>query len=62
MKYMGKTPVNTGDTVELVCLDETWARAKVTQVLATMFLCRIGRGTERFFFYADKGLTWRHPQ
>jgi hypothetical protein len=54
-----KTPVVRGQTVELLILDESWAKATVTQALSTQFLCRIGRGTERFFFYADKGVTWR---
>ena len=58
--WKGKTAgLKRGDTVELLILDESWAKATVTEVMQSQFLCRVGRGTERFFFYADKDVTWR---
>lgn len=49
-----------GMTVELLIADEQWAWATVTQVLSTQFLCRVGRGIERFYFLNDEGVTWRY--
>ncbi len=52
--------VTKGEKVELVMDDETWAEAKVIDPLATQFTCKIkGQKAIRFFFYADKGITWR---
>lgn len=48
-----------GNTVELLIDNEQWALATVTQTLSTQFLCRVGKGIERFYFYSDEGVTWR---
>ena len=56
---MSRVPVTRGMAVELLIGDEV-VSAKVTQVLATQFLCRTKRGqTEAFYFFKDNGVTWR---
>lgn len=60
MRYKGSTPVMSGDKVDLLTIDgEVWAEAKVIDAMASQFTCRIGRQkTVRYFFYADRGVTW----
>lgn len=63
MKYKGKTPVKTGDWVDLLIDEEMWEKAKVVDALATQFTCKIPyQKLVRFYFYEDKGLTWRPHQ
>ena len=63
MMYKGNTPVKAGDMVELIIDDEVWAEAKVIDALAVQFTCRIQRQPlARFYFYEDKGVTWRKVQ
>ena len=56
--YKGKAPVKKGDKVELLILDEVWTVGTVNTVCATQFTCTANKNT-LFFFYADKGVTWR---
>jgi hypothetical protein len=59
MKYKGKTPVKRGDKVELLDNEGTpYLKARVLDALATQFTITT-KGQVRFFFYEDKGLTWR---
>ena len=58
-RYTGRTPVNTGDSVNVLDEDgEVLYVAKVKDTLATQFTA--GRGLSvRFLRYDDKGLTWK---
>jgi len=58
-KYKGKTPVKTGDSVELMVDDAVYATAKVRDVLAVQFTVSVKKRI-RYFFYEDKGITWKH--
>lgn len=59
MRYTGRTPVKAGDTVVLLIGDDEY-EALVDDALATQFTCHIKRKKQtRFYFYEDKGLTWR---
>jgi hypothetical protein len=63
MRYRGKTPVKAGDKVELLALDDDgtsrrYSEAKVVDALATQFTCRFNKRVH-FYFYEDKGVTWR---
>ena len=63
MKYKGKTPVKPRDQVQLLATSDagqqyTYEVARVTDVLATQFTVQ-KKGRTRFFFYEDKGLTWK---
>lgn len=56
------TPVKAGDKVVITIGGDEW-EAKVIDALASQFTCRILYQKQvRFYFYADKGLTWRHPK
>ena len=57
-KYKGRTPVKTGDSVELMVDDAVYATAKVRDVLAVQFTVSVKKRI-RYFFYEDKGITWR---
>ena len=55
-----KAPVKARDKVELLIDGDTWAEARVIDPLSSQFTCRIKRQKQvRFYFYADKGLTWK---
>lgn len=57
-KYTGRTPVNTGDSVNVLDEDgDVLYVAKVRDTLAIQFTAYKGK-RGRFLFYADKGLTW----
>jgi len=58
MRYKGTTPVKAGDYVRLTIDDEVWLEAKVLDALASQFTVRVNGGV-RFFFYEDKGNTWK---
>lgn len=59
MKYKGNTPVKTRDQVELLTCDgAVYETVRVYDALATQFTV-LKKGRTRFFFYEDKGLTWR---
>jgi len=63
MRYRGKTPVKSGETVELLTLDNEgrttlYRKARVRDALASQFTVRFNK-REHFYFYEDKGLTWR---
>lgn len=59
MKYKGNTPVKARDQVELITADgEVYDVVRVADALATQFTVQ-KKGRTRFFFYEDKGLTWR---
>lgn len=57
-RYKGKTPVKPRDQVHLMVDGEVYEVARVTEALATQFTVQ-KRGHTRFFFYEDKGLTWK---
>ncbi len=57
-KYKDNTPVKNGDLIELTCDGEVWHTGKVKDALASQFTVVVNKKL-RFFFYADKGLTWR---
>lgn len=59
-KYTGRSPVKTGDKVEVLVgyEDETWYPAVVKHCLGSQFTCK-HKKRERFYFYADKDTTWR---
>jgi hypothetical protein len=59
MKYKGKAPVKFRDKVDLLVDGSAYEQAHVRDVLAAQFTVA-KKGRLRFFFYADKGLTWRH--
>ena len=56
-KYKGKTPVKTGDEVDIQW-DGTWYRATVKDALSAQFTVEL-MDTTLFRLYADKDLTWR---
>ncbi len=57
-KYKGKTPVKPRDQVYL-CIDgDIYETARVCDALATQFTV-MKKGRVRYFFYEDKGLTWK---
>ncbi len=56
--YKGSAPVRTEDKVELLSLGEVYDTAIVHTVMATQFMCTTKENT-LFFFYSDKGDTWR---
>lgn len=57
---MQLTKVNKNDKIELLIDGEPWAVAKVIDPLSTQFTCRVLRQKQvRFYFYLDKGFTWR---
>ena len=58
IKYKGKTPVKPGSKVQLLVDCEPWCTRCVVDALATQFTVSVN-GVTRFFFYDDKGLTWR---
>ena len=63
IKFKGKTPVKAGDWVELTIDGEAWERAKVVDALAKQFTCKVPyQKVIRYYFYEDKGLTWRPSQ
>lgn len=63
MKYKGKVPLKKGDKVDLIIDDEVWGTAKVIDTLASQFTCKVPyQKLVRFYFYVDKGYTWRHHQ
>ena len=51
--------VKAGDKVLITIGDDEY-EARVLDALATQFTCRILRQKQvRFYFYADKGVTWK---
>ena len=58
MRYKGNTPVKQGQKVDLLTDGNVYETIKVKDALATQFTVT-KRGRVRFFFYEDKGLTWR---
>ena len=57
---MRTTTLKKGDKVALLIDDEQWAEARVIDPLSTQFTCRVLRQKQvRFYFYLDKGFTWR---
>ena len=58
MKYKGTTPVKKGDHIQLTICGEVWRNGTVQEALASQFTVLVNKKT-RFFFYSDKGLTWR---
>lgn len=50
--------------VDLLIDGDVWAVAIVDEPLASQFLCHVkGQpNRQRFYFYADMGLTWRPHQ
>ena len=61
-RYKGRTPVKQGSVVDLLD-DEAmpYETIKVKDALSTQFTVT-KRGRTRYFFYLDKGITWRHHQ
>ena len=56
---MSTKPV--GGKVEVLLpfsLEDEWVKAKVIDLLASQFTARVGKSVY-FFFYSDKGTTWR---
>jgi hypothetical protein len=47
-----------GQTVELLIDGKAWHKGKVRDALASQFTIVVNK-VPRFFFYADKGITWR---
>lgn len=61
MKYTGKTPVKAGDKVLIQVGDDDWVDGKVIDPLASQFTARqLYRKVTGFYFYHDKGVTWKH--
>ena len=59
-KYKGYTPVKDGDKVQVrFGDDDEWRDAKVKLALASQFTAKCPPYEVGFFFYADKGVTWR---
>lgn len=58
MRYKGKTPVKPRDQVHLMVDGHIYETVRVCDTLATQFTVQ-KKGRTRFFFYEDKGLTWR---
>lgn len=53
------TRVKRGDAVLITIGDDEY-EARVIDPLASQFTCRILRQKQvRFYFYADKGVTWK---
>ena len=57
-RYKGKTPVKPRDQVYLMVDGEVYETARVCDALDTQFTVQ-KKGRTRFFFYEDKGLTWK---
>ena len=59
--WKGKTPVKKGAKVDLLIDGKIWATAKVVDTLGSQFTCHVVGHPKmiRFFFYADKGVTWQ---
>ena len=57
-RYKGKTPVKPRDQVYLMVDGDVYETARVADTLATQFTVT-KRGRVRYFFYEDKGLTWK---
>lgn len=61
-RYNGRTPVKRGQKVDLIDVDmEVYETIKVHDVLATQFTV-LKKQRTRYFFYQDKGITWRPHQ
>lgn len=59
---MRLTKVKSGDKVVLLIGDDEY-EARVIDALSTQFTCRILRQKQvRFYFYSDKGITWKPHQ
>lgn len=58
VKYEGNTPVKPKDKVELIINNKMWHVGRVHDALATQFTILVNKKV-KFFFYVDKGLTWR---
>ena len=56
--YKGSTPVKPRDQVYLMVDGDIYETARVCDALATQFTV-LKKGRVRYFFYADKGLTWK---
>ena len=61
-RYKGRVPIKKGCRVDLLD-DEAvpYETIKVADTLATQFTVT-KKGRTRFFFYLDKGITWRPHQ
>ena len=49
------TPLNKGDKVYLTAYDK---EVRVVDALSSQFTCYVNKSI-RFFFYSDKGDTWK---
>lgn len=58
IRYTDNTPVKQGAKVELIINNVVWHTGKVLDALATQFTIQVNKKMH-FFFYVDKGLTWR---
>ena len=62
VQFIGQTHTNHRKpdvaNMSIEIFDETWQPAKVIDPLSTQFTAEYGARTE-YYFYADKGLTWR---
>lgn len=57
--YTGTAPVQVRDKVIVVDENDNEHDATVRVVLSSQFLAHIPKQGAKFFFYRDKGLTWR---
>ena len=59
--YKGPTPVRAEDKVELLGIDGVYNTAIVVSALSTQFVC-VTESNTLYFFYSDKGITWRKAE
>lgn len=57
-EWQGPTPIDPGDKIELIIDGEVWHTTAVEIVCATQFTVLVNDKV-RWFFYEDKGDTWR---
>jgi hypothetical protein len=58
-RYTGRTPVKTGDSVNVLDEDgDVLYKARVIDALATQFTVT-RNSVVTYLFYHDKGLTWK---
>ena len=57
-RYKGSKPVKPRDQVYLIVDGEPYETVRVADTLATQFTVT-KKGRTRFFFYEDRGLTWK---
>ena len=57
-KYTGPAPVKPQQQVYLMVDGEVYETARVSDTLGSQFTV-MKKGRTRYFFYADKGLTWK---